>query len=52
MEKPNDNIEVGVIIFVYSKIFRGWISPEGILVKNPIKAQRMAEEMHRSLAIH
>jgi len=52
MQKPNDDIRVGIIIFPYSKIFGGWIAPDGELVKNPIKAQRMAEEMNRNITIH
>jgi len=52
MQKPNDDIRVGIIIFTYSSILRGWIAPDGELVKNPIKAQRMAEEMNRNITIH
>jgi len=52
MQKPEDDIRVGIIIFPYSSILRGWIAPDGELVKNPIKAQRMAEEMNRSITIH
>lgn len=52
MQKPNDDIRVGVIIFPYSKILRGWIAPDGELVSNPIKAQRMADELNRSITIH
>lgn len=52
MQKPNDDIKVDVIIFPYSKIFRGWIATDGELISNPIKAQRMAEELNRSITIH
>jgi len=52
MKTPNDDIRVGIIIFPYSSILRGWIAPDGELVENPIKAQRMAEEMNRTIIIH
>lgn len=52
MHKPNDDIRVGVITFPYSKILGGWIATDGELVKNPIKAQRMAEEINRNVTIH
>lgn len=52
MQKPNDDITVGVVTFPYSKLLGGWISPDGLLISNPIKAQRMAEELNRSITIH
>ena len=52
MEKPNDDIRVGVVIFPYCKLLRGWIATDGELISNPIKAQRMADELNRSITIH
>lgn len=45
MKHAQDNITVGKVKFVYSEIRRGWVMPGGKLVTNPLKAQRLAEEM-------
>ena len=45
MKHAQDNITVGKVKCVYSVLRRGWIMPSGQVVTNPLKAQRLAEEM-------
>ncbi|EDS5131204.1 DUF1317 family protein [Salmonella enterica] len=46
MTNPHDNISVGSITLVYSSLRCGWIVPGGKVIKNPLKAQRIAELMN------
>ncbi len=46
MTHPHDNIRVGAITFVYSVTKRGWVFPGLSVIKNPLKAQRLAEEIN------
>lgn len=46
MTNTTDNIRVGSVTLVYSVSRRGWIAPRGKLIKNPLKAQRLAEELN------
>lgn len=46
MTHPHDNIRVGAIIFVYSVTKRGWVFPGLSVIRNPLKAQRLAEEIN------
>lgn len=46
MLQPKDKIRVGKISLPYSVISHGWIIPGGKVVKNPLKAQRIAEFMN------
>ncbi|WP_337038602.1 MULTISPECIES: DUF1317 family protein [Pseudescherichia] len=46
MTSTTDNIRVGSVTLVYSVTRRGWISPRGAVIKNPLKAQRLAEELN------
>ncbi|EAW2156735.1 DUF1317 family protein [Salmonella enterica subsp. enterica] len=46
MTNPHDNISVGSITLVYSYLRCGWIVPCGKVIKNPLKAQRIAELMN------
>ncbi|ATX96403.1 DUF1317 family protein [Citrobacter freundii] len=46
MTNPHDNISVGSITLVYSTLSRGWLAPGGQIIKNPLKAQRIAELMN------
>ena len=45
MTNPHDNIRVGNIL-VYSSLRRGWLAPGGQVIRNPLKAQRLAELMN------
>ncbi len=46
MANPHDNISVGSITLVYSSLRCGWIVPGRKVIKNPLKAQRIAELMN------
>ena len=46
MTHPHDNIRVGAITFVYSVTKRGWVFPGLSVIQNPLKAQRLAEEIN------
>ncbi|MEB1002045.1 DUF1317 family protein [Citrobacter freundii] len=46
MTNPHDNICVGSITLVYSALRRGWLEPGGQIIRNPLKAQRIAELMN------
>lgn len=48
MQKPNDNITVGIVTLPYSDIFRGWLMPDGTVIKNPITAQNAAERLNNA----
>ncbi|WP_241165995.1 DUF1317 family protein [Citrobacter freundii] len=43
MKHAHDNIRVGRIILVYSVVQRGWVYPGLSVIRNPFKAQRIAE---------
>ncbi|MGO3912144.1 DUF1317 family protein [Huaxiibacter chinensis] len=47
MKHSHDNIRVGSITLVYSVMQRGWVYPGLSPVKNPLKAQRLAEELNK-----
>lgn len=46
MLQPRDNIRVGKVSLHYSILARGWVIPGGKVIKNPLKAQRIAEFMN------
>lgn len=46
MTNSTDNIRVGSVTLVYSVSRRGWVAPRGKVIKNPLKAQRLAEELN------
>ncbi|MDC4195082.1 DUF1317 domain-containing protein [Enterobacter cloacae complex sp. RIVM_C039474] len=46
MNNPHDGITVGRITLVYSTLRRGWLAPGGQVIRNPLKAQRLAELMN------
>lgn len=46
MTNPHDGITVGSATLPYSINRRGWIAPSGDVIKNPLKAQRLAELMN------
>ncbi|STJ18113.1 phage protein [Escherichia coli] len=46
MTHPHDNIRVGAITFVYSVTKRSWGIPGLSVIQNPLKAQRLAEEIN------
>ncbi|AVO94095.1 DUF1317 family protein [Klebsiella pneumoniae] len=46
MTNPHDSIRVGNITLVYSSVRRGWLAPGGQVIKNPLKAQRLAEQLN------
>ncbi len=53
MTHPHDNIRVGAITFVYSVTKRGWVFPGLSVIQNPLKAQRLAEEINNKRgAVH
>lgn len=51
MQKPDDHITVGIITLPYSHILNGWIMPDGSVISNPIKAQREAERLNKTINI-
>lgn len=51
MQKPNDHITVGIITLPYSHILNGWVMPDGSVISNPIKAQREAERLNKTINI-
>jgi hypothetical protein len=46
MTSPHDNITVGRVTLVYSVRRRGWVTPSGLVIKNLIKAQLIAERLN------
>lgn len=46
MTNPHDGITVGNVTLVYSILRRGWLAPGGQVIRNPLKAQRVAEMMN------
>ncbi|EEB5523061.1 DUF1317 family protein [Salmonella enterica] len=46
MTNHHDNIRVGSITLVYSSLRCGWLVPGGQIIRNPLKAQRIAELMN------
>ncbi|EAA8821681.1 DUF1317 family protein [Salmonella enterica subsp. enterica serovar Isangi] len=46
MTNPHDNITVGKVTLVYSTQRRGWLAPDGQVIQNPLKAQRVAEQLN------
>lgn len=46
MTNPHDGITVGSVTLRYSMLRRGWLSPDGQVIKNPLKAQRLAEQLN------
>ena len=46
MTNPHDNIRVGSVTLVYSSLRRGWLEPGGQVIQNPLKAQRVAEQLN------
>ncbi|WP_312330041.1 DUF1317 family protein [Atlantibacter hermannii] len=46
MKTPYDNIVVGTAKLTYSVQHRGWMTPGGTVIRNPLKAQRCAEAMN------
>lgn len=49
MTHAHDSIQVGAVRLVYSVLRRGWLTPKGGVVRNPIKAQRIAEALNNQL---
>lgn len=47
MKHAQDNIRLGKITIVYSAMQRGWVYPGLSPVRNPFKAQRLAEELNK-----
>ncbi|ENU7838647.1 DUF1317 family protein [Escherichia coli] len=52
MTHPHDNIRVGAITFVYSITKRGWVFPGLSVIRNPLKAQRLAEEINNKRGLY
>lgn len=46
MDNPYDDIRVGSVTLVYSIVKRGWVYPGLSVIRNPLKAQRVAEELN------
>ncbi|EOJ5644247.1 DUF1317 family protein [Escherichia coli] len=46
MTNPHDGITVGSVTLPYSINRRGWVAPSGDVIRNPLKAQRVAELMN------
>lgn len=45
MKHAHDDIRVGVARLPFLKEMNGWLMPWGEVVRNPLKAQRLAEEL-------
>ncbi|HCT8924211.1 TPA: DUF1317 family protein [Klebsiella pneumoniae] len=45
MKHAQDDIRVGAVRLPFLKEVKGWLMPSGEVVRNPLKAQRMAEEL-------
>ncbi|WP_160621320.1 DUF1317 family protein [Mixta intestinalis] len=43
MNHSKDAIRVGRIALPYSRKERGWVTPSGKVIRNPLRAQRAAE---------
>lgn len=52
MKHPHDNIRVGAITFVYSVTKRGWVFHGLSVIRNPLKAQRLAEEINNKRGLY
>ncbi|EGM8092764.1 DUF1317 family protein [Escherichia coli] len=46
LNRPATHIRVGAITFIYSVTKRGWVFPGLSVIRNPLKAQRLAEEIN------
>ncbi|POP42526.1 DUF1317 domain-containing protein [Superficieibacter electus] len=46
MNSPYDKIRVGSVTLNYSFPLRGWVTPSGKVIRNPLTAQRVAEELN------
>ncbi|EKY1953196.1 DUF1317 family protein [Cronobacter sakazakii] len=49
MTNSHDDIQVGSVLMMYSQVRRGWITPDGSVITNPLKAQRIAEALHNQI---
>lgn len=45
MKHAQDEIRVGAVLLPFLKLKSGWLMPWGEVVRNPLKAQRLAEEL-------
>ncbi|MEF3090444.1 DUF1317 family protein [Raoultella scottii] len=45
MKHAQDDIRVGAVRLPFLKLKSGWLMPWGEVVRNPFKAQRLAEAM-------
>ncbi|EFN8444380.1 TPA: DUF1317 family protein [Escherichia coli] len=52
MKHPHDNIRVGAITFIYSFTKRGWVFPGLSVIRNPLKAQRLAEAINNKRGLY
>ncbi len=52
MKHYRDAITVGKVKCMYSVLHRGWLMPSGEVVRNPLKAQRLAEELDKKRGAH
>ena len=49
MRTPHDDITVGRVTLRYIKVYGAWMKPRGGLERNPLRAQRIAEEENSNL---
>jgi len=47
VDNPYADIRVGSVTLVYSIVKRGWVYPGLSVIRNLLKAQRVAEELNR-----
>lgn len=52
MNHPTDNIKCGTTILRYYSAYGGWLLPDKTFTKNPLKAQRIAEETEAAKEHH
>ncbi|EPH1720615.1 DUF1317 family protein [Klebsiella quasipneumoniae] len=45
MKHAQDDIRVGAVRLPFLKEVKGWLMPWGEVISNPLKAQRLAEEL-------
>lgn len=52
MNHPTDNIRCGTTVMRYYSAYGGWFLPDKTFTKNPLKAQRIAEETEAAKEHH
>ena len=51
-DKENKPPRIGAITFIYSVTKRGWVFPGLSVIRNPLKAQRLAEAINNKRGLY